>query len=86
MTTPVPFPFHRRTHVLQDIADTFLRDGYEAGNKRAEAWGWTLIVKYAEAGIGGEKTDADLAIFIAAWRAHTIPQLVRRNDDGGTAA
>jgi len=75
-----PFPYHRRQRVLQDIADTFLRDGFEAGNKRATAWGWTLVVKYTEAGLGMEETSADLDKFIRAWRAVTIPLMAAQED------
>jgi hypothetical protein len=80
-----PFPFHRRRRVLQDIADTFLRDGFEAGNKRARDWGWTLIVKYAEAGIDHDQACADLDKFIKAWRAFTIPLMAKQQRGGGAA-
>lgn len=73
-----PFPYHRRQHVLKDIADTFVRDGFDAGNKRAQAWGFTLIAKYAEAGIDGEEIVSELEKFIAAWKAKASQAIAER--------
>ena len=84
--TQIPFPFHRRQDVLRDIAATFVREGFDAGNKRAEAWGWTLIVHSTDAGMDADRIAADLDAFIAAWRAFTIPRLAKAPHVGGNAA
>lgn len=75
-----PFPFHRRQSVLQEIADVFLRDGFDAGNRCALQWGATLVGECVRAGMSRDEIAGDIDRFIAAWQALTIPLLAAQQD------
>lgn len=75
---PAVFPWHRRVSVLRDIADTFVRDGIDAGNKRMNGYGYLMIVELHRSGATPEETEKAFAQFHAAWRALTIPRMVQQ--------
>lgn len=76
---PAVFPWHRRTAVLRDIADTFVRDGFDAGNQRMMQHGVVMIAELFAAGATAEEVHDAISKFNAAWRALTIPRMVNQH-------
>lgn len=73
----VPFPYHKRGAMLQEIAVTFIHDGYDAGNRLAVRRGCELIAEHWRAGFRDQdEIGRQLELFIAAWRCATIPRMV----------
>ena len=79
----VVFPWHRRTVVLRDIADTFVRDGFDAGNKRMMCHGTIMIAEMFQAGLSDVEVQEAIEKFHAAWRALTIPRMVDQTTELG---
>ena len=74
----LPFPYHRQPGVLADIADTFVREGYDAGNARMRQHGWEVWIA-SLIRIGMEKDDIGREVdkFTAAARAHATKRLLQ---------
>lgn len=77
------FPWHRRTAVLRDIANTFVRDGFDAGNERMMYHGTLMIAEMFQAGLSDVEVQEAILRFHAAWRALTIPRMVDRTKELG---
>lgn len=83
--TTVIFPYHRRQHLIRWIADTFVKEGYAAGNSLAYRIGAKMVAELFNAGVPADEVEAAIRKFIMAWQAAAIPRLREQQRQGGAA-
>ncbi len=81
----IVFPYHRRRAVINRIADTFVNEGFEAGNSLALLTGAQMVADLLNNGASDAEVEASITLFINAWRGAAIPRLVEQQRNGGVA-